>query len=150
MQPNSLAARAYSQNARSVGTPRSVEYQAFARVTATLRAADKPEVPLQDRIQAVLQNNKLWGLLAADLMSENNALPQSLRAQLVSLAEFARKHGLQVMSGEASLETLIDINVTIMRGLRGQEAAGSSDNAGSAQAAPTSDASGPVSAAAAL
>lgn len=121
MQPNALAARAYSQNARSVGTPRSIELQAFTRITAGLRAAAKPEVEMQQKIQAVLQNSNLWGVLANDLLSENNALPKELRAQLVSLAEFSRKHGLKVIGGGAEIEPLIDINVTVMRGLRGAE-----------------------------
>ena len=134
MQPNAYAARAYSQNTRSMGAPRTVEYQAFARVTALLNAAAKPDAPAQDRIQAILQNNKLWGVLANDLLSDENALPQDLRAQLLSLSEFARKHGLRAMSGEAEIETLVDINVTIMRGLRGQE------TAAPAIAAPSQDA----------
>ena len=61
-------------------------------------------------------------MLAADLLSTNNALSEELRGQLLSLAEFARKQGLKAMSGEAEIEPLIDINLTIMRGLRGEEA----------------------------
>ena len=124
MQPNAFAARAYNQNARSVGTPRSIEYQAFQRVTAMLRAAAEPEAPFEKALSAVLQNSKLWGVLATDLLSDNNSLPEALRAQLLSLAEFSRKHGLQVMSGKADLAPLIEINVTVMRGLRGEETAG--------------------------
>lgn len=126
MQPNAFAARAYSQNARSVGTPRSIEYQAFSRITASLRAVAKAEAAHGERVRAILQNNKLWALLAADLLSENNTLPKELRAQLLSLAEFSRKHGLKAMSGEAEVELLIDINLTVMRGLRGEEASAAS------------------------
>ena len=42
-----------------------------------------------------------------------------LRAQLVSLAEFVRRHSLAVLGGRASIAPLIDINTAIMKGLRG-------------------------------
>ena len=42
-----------------------------------------------------------------------------LRAQLISLAEFVRKHSLAVLGGRASVAPLIDINTAIMKGLRG-------------------------------
>ena len=52
-------------------------------------------------------------------MNEANLLPLPLRATLVSLAEFVRKHSLAVLGGRASVAPLIDINTSIMKGLRG-------------------------------
>ena len=52
-------------------------------------------------------------------MHDGNALPVALRAQLVCLAEFVRKHTLRVLGGQASIAPLVDINTAIMRGLRG-------------------------------
>ncbi len=52
-------------------------------------------------------------------MQDDNKLPDALRAQLIGLAEFVRKHSLQVLAGKASIVPLIDINTSIMRGLRG-------------------------------
>ena len=42
-----------------------------------------------------------------------------LRAQLISLAEFVRRHSLAVLGGRARIGALIDINTAIMKGLRG-------------------------------
>jgi flagellar biosynthesis activator protein FlaF len=47
-------------------------------------------------------------------------LPVALRAQLISISEFVRKHSLEVLAGRASVAALIDINTSIMKGLRGQ------------------------------
>jgi flagellar protein FlaF len=58
-------------------------------------------------------------VLAADLMHDDNRLPVPLRATLVSLAEFVRKHSLAVLGGRASIAPLVDINTAIMKGLRG-------------------------------
>ena len=68
---------------------------------------------------AVADNQRLWGALAEDLMSDANRLPAPLRAQLISLAEFVRRHSLAVLGGRAKLSALIDINTAIMKGLRG-------------------------------
>ena len=62
----------------------------------------------------------LWGTLAEDLLQDGNQLPVPLRAQLISLAEFVRKHSLAVLGGRASVAALIDINTAIMKGLRGE------------------------------
>ena len=68
-------------------------------------------------------NQRLWGALADDLMSEGNTLPVALRANLVSLAEFVRKHTMAVLGGKASVDALVDINMMIMKGLRGEKEA---------------------------
>lgn len=120
MQPSTHAATAYAQTTRSVGTPRSIEYQAFQKITAELTAANESGSAPQ-AASAVHMNTRLWLILAADLMGDDNQLPSPLRAQLLSLAEYSRKHGLRVLRGEggARLEDLIELNTMIMRGLRG-------------------------------
>lgn len=142
---NAHAARAYSQNTRTAGTPRSVEYQAFQRVTALLKNADREETPPVERVAAIMKNNQLWSVLAADLLSEGNTLQSDLRANLLSLAEFSRKTGLKAMSGRAEIAALVEVNLMIMRGLRGdagdvQPAAAGPAHALAADAASSSNA----------
>ena len=114
----------YAMSPQSVATlraPRDMEYDAFSRVTAALKAAQSSrDVPA--RTAAVHQNNNLWNILLADLSSPGNGLPAELRANLVSLALFSVQHGLKVMSNTAEVEPLVDINLSIMRGLRGEGA----------------------------
>ena len=99
-------------------TPRDAEYDIISRVTRMLRQAprkaDNPET-----IQAVYKNNELWTLLAIDLAEPGNALPDETKAGLISLAGFAIRHGQAVIAGTAATDPLIDINMTVMRGLRG-------------------------------
>ena len=52
-------------------------------------------------------------------MSDANPCRSTLRAQLISLSEFVRRHSLAVLGGRASVAPLIDINTAIMKGLRG-------------------------------
>ena len=111
---------AYSA-AAPVRTPRGVEYAAFARITTELRALDEADKAAYPRLAAaVMDNQRLWGVLADDLIDERNSLPVDLRGRLISLAEFVRRHSMTVLGGRGSVEPLIDINTSIMRGLRGE------------------------------
>ncbi len=112
----------YAMSPQSVATlraPRDMEYDAFSRVTAALKAAQSGQ-DAAARTAAVHQNNNLWNILLADLSSPGNSLPADLRGDLVSLALFSVQHGLKVMSDTAGIEPLVDINLAVMRGLRGE------------------------------
>jgi flagellar protein FlaF len=115
MYPSSQARSAYA--AAPERTARDAEYANFASVTRELRAADAKDFPALAR--ADTDNQRLWGTLAEDLMSDGNALPVPLRASLISLAEFVRRHSMAVLGGRASVAALVDINTAIMKGLRG-------------------------------
>ena len=103
-------------------TARDAEYDTFSRVTRMLRQAPR-QTDNQDTILAVHTNTELWTLLAFDLAEPGNGLPDTTKAGLMSLAGFAIRHGHAVMAGEAATDPLIDINMTVMRGLRGEGAA---------------------------
>lgn len=99
----------------AVRTARDAEYDIFSRVTRMLREADTRA----EQIAATYKNNELWTLLASDLANPENALPDELKANLISLAIFSIRHGSSVMQGEALVQPLIDINMSMMKGLRG-------------------------------
>jgi flagellar protein FlaF len=117
MVPSAQARSAYAA-AAPIRTARDAEYTIFASVTSALTAADADDYAAL--AHAVTDNQRLWGALAEDLMNEGNALPDALRANLISLAEFVRKHTMAVLGGRAGVAPLIDINTMIMKGLRGE------------------------------
>ena len=47
-----------------------------------------------------------------------NELPQDLRARIFYLAEFTQAHSRKVLSEGASVDALVEINASVMRGLR--------------------------------
>ena len=67
-----------------------------------------------------MDNYFLWSELAADLASPGNELPEQLKGQLLSLAMFSIRHGNRVLAGHGDVSALIDINLNIMKGLRGR------------------------------
>jgi flagellar protein FlaF len=104
-----------------VRTERGTEYAIFARITHRLKTIDEADRSTFPALaHAVTDNQRLWSTLAEDLMSDRNLLPGALRAQLISLSEFVRRHSLSVLGGRASVAPLIDINTAIMKGLRGE------------------------------
>ncbi|VAW08003.1 hypothetical protein MNBD_ALPHA05-2438 [hydrothermal vent metagenome] len=115
-----LARRAYETSAKSTGTPRSVEYNLFLRLTSALSSAEENRTNNHSSyIDALSWNLDLWTTIGADVSSDENALPASLRGQLFYLFEFTQYYTKRLLSGDASLsaEPLIEINRNIMTGL---------------------------------
>jgi len=118
MYPNSSTRTAYGTAA--VRSERASEYAVFAQVTSRLKAVDEADKSAFPALaHAVTENQRLWATLAEDLMSDANLLPLDLRARLISLSEFVRRHSLAVLGGRDTVAALIDINTAIMKGLRG-------------------------------
>jgi flagellar protein FlaF len=121
MNASAFAQTAYGLAAQGAKSERETEYQVFARVTGALTRA-RGTGAMADVARAIHDNTRLWTALAADLMGVGNRLPDSLRGQLLSLAQFSVTHGSRVLQGEADIDALIDINGIIMKGLRGDVA----------------------------
>lgn len=116
-----MAARAYSGNSAPIRTPRGAEYEVFARVTHGLTSAIRDQKPgLAAMAEALHENQRLWTVLAADVVEPGNGLPEALRGRLFYLAEFTRQHSRKVLSGAARADILVEINTAVMRGLRGE------------------------------
>ena len=112
------AQNAYRRDAQPIRTHRGTEYEAFVHVTGHLKSS--ATLGFAELAAAIHDNRKLWTILAADVATPDNALPDDLRARILYLAEFTRIHSSQVLSSRASPEPLIDVNTAIMRGLRAQ------------------------------
>lgn len=124
MNAHAQALAAYGAPTNAHKTPRGIEYDLFAQITARLRAAISGGKTAFPALAAALTDNRrLWTELALDLASDDNALPIALRAQLLGLAQFSLSHTDAVLRGEDQAEAgvLVDVNLAIMRGLQGQE-----------------------------
>lgn len=108
----------YLEAAKSTGSPRTIEYQVFAKVTGKLTRASQEGVNFPDLVEALHDNLRLWTVIAGDVVEDGNGLPDKLRAQLFYLYEFTRAHTRKAMRREADAAALIEINTSVMRGLR--------------------------------
>ncbi len=119
-----MSLRAYQRAAERAESPRETEYRLFGEVTRSLMAAAEsgPDA-LQERMVALDWNRRLWTTLASDCSRTDNALPPGVRAQIISLSLWVNRHTSAVMRREESFQPLIDVNRSIMEGLRVQAAA---------------------------
>ena len=121
MNALNMAKTAYATTQSPIRTPRSTEYEAFARITHRLKdASTKGRAGFARLAEAIHSNRRLWTLLAGDVADNGNGLPRELRAQIFYLAEFTNHHSTLVLNGEGDVDVLVEINTSIMRGLRSQ------------------------------
>ncbi|MEL6217001.1 MAG: flagellar biosynthesis regulator FlaF [Pseudomonadota bacterium] len=110
----------YGNATRATAIPRDVEYRVFGQITGRISHAMRDGAPFSELASALHENTRLWTALMADLAEQENELPMELRAQLISLGLFMRRHTDDVLRGSAEPGVIVDINTAIMRGLRGQ------------------------------
>jgi flagellar biosynthesis activator protein FlaF len=116
-----LSRQAYGSPAAPARTARAVEYDLLARTTQRLALAwAQRERDFPGLVAALSDNQRVWSAFAVDVADAANPLPSSLRARLFYLYEFTAHHSQKVLDGKASPEVLTDINMAVMRGLRGE------------------------------
>ena len=124
---------AYQTAQRRAETPREIEYRLFGQVTHALLEVQKlPHTEAAKRMDAIDWNRRVWSFMAGDCISDDNSLPDQLRASIVSLSIWVGRYSSEVMQRNVDMEPLIDINRTIMQGLAGQINADSHVFAGAA------------------
>ncbi|QFU10295.1 flagellar biosynthesis regulatory protein FlaF [Rhodobacteraceae bacterium THAF1] len=114
MNASLMAHAGYAATNSSIRTPRSIEYDVFAKATTALRKAESAS----EKAHAIADNRALWTILATEVADPQNGLPKELRARIFYLSEFVTHHSSRVLRGEIGTEALIDVNTTIMSGLR--------------------------------
>ena len=115
---------AYQKAQKITESPRETEYRLFGQVTHALMGIRGRERQDKRVIDALDWNRRMWGVLSMDCGSEGNGLAIPLRAQIISLSLWVSKHSSEVRRGTADVEPLIEINTTIMEGLRAAADAG--------------------------
>ena len=113
-----MSVTAYQKAQHSTEHPRETEYRLFSEVTQALIEANKGgRTNLQAFIRALHWNRRLWSALAVDCSSDNNGLPNTLRAQIISLSLWVSRFSSDAAANGASLDPLINVNKSIMAGL---------------------------------
>ena len=119
---NAFTHSGYKQISSPIKDHRSAEAQLLQRLTSALSAASESG-DFCMLAMAVSENQKFWQQIALDLAHDKNAIPDGLRASLLSLAGFTIRHSSLILAGTAPVEPIIDINRHVIRGLMGVEVA---------------------------
>lgn len=112
---------AYRKAQNVTESSRDIEYRLLAQVTGALIDANTPDTPLAKRFDVVLWNRNVWAVLREDLLDPRNQLPKELKLSLVSLSIWVEKETFTILDGQSELDSLIDVNKSIMEGLKPRE-----------------------------
>jgi flagellar protein FlaF len=103
--------------------PRATERRLLTEITGAMRSADARGADCADLVLALHRNREAWATLAAACAAGDNALPPTLRAGVISLAIFVDRYTSQIIAGRATIEALVDINMSVIDGLSGENIA---------------------------
>ena len=109
--------QAYLQAQNVTEDPRQTEYRLIAQITGAMIKAEQQGHT--EMVRAVHWNRRLWLTLQSDCASDDNGLPETVRAGIISLAIWVDKHSRKVLKREADLKPMIEVNRNIMEGLSG-------------------------------
>ncbi len=87
---------------------------------AVLLRGDLDDIEKVAAEKSLLKNERLWIEIATQVADPDNELSADVRARLFYLSEFVRFKTSKVLRAEAGLSSLIETNVAVLRGLKGQ------------------------------
>ena len=101
------------------GQARAHERDLLDEATENIRRSVASLDDVNLRINAIQFNMRVWSFFLQDLSSEENEMPNELKASFISIGIFVLKH-LQKMRIDGSLgfDPIIEINQTIAKGLQ--------------------------------
>ena len=103
----------------SVADARDREKQVLSRSIDLLVEAREAGVPSVKSIEAIYFMNRVWNAFIEDLGSAENALPQELRANLISIGLWLLREGEEIRQGRSdNYEGLIEVSQIIRDGLQ--------------------------------
>ena len=102
------------------GHPQSTEARALMEAARRLNAArDLVETDVEAYRESLRLNWRLWTIIQCDVASAENAMPDELKANVMSLSIFVDRQTLDALNAPAAskLGILIDINRNVAGGL---------------------------------
>ncbi|SDY43933.1 flagellar protein FlaF [Jannaschia faecimaris] len=112
------AVAGYAALDASMLSPGRAEALVFTKVTRRLEHAfGDTAVAATTRVTALHDNRRLWHAVAIACSDDDNAMPDAMRANLISLAGFVDRTTSAVLAGTSEPNALFEINRRIAAGL---------------------------------
>lgn len=106
------------QRVRSIAeSPRNTEFRLVSQITGAMIAARDNSLRGADLVATLHRNREMWGAFSTACGAPGNALPDELRASIISLALWVDRFTSEVAAGRESIDDLIAINRLILEGL---------------------------------
>ena len=126
------AANVYARVAKTGQAPREIEASVLLNAASRLQAVSESWDAKQTELgEALTYNRKVWTILSTAVAEDSNPLPLPVKQNIASLAIFIFNRTISVLAEPApeKLKVLISINREIAAGLRGNAAAGLTEQA---------------------
>lgn len=107
----------YQKTQKVTESPRETEYRLVAQITAQLVVAQNGDLKGPELIDVLHRNREMWSVFANNCGVEGNALPEALRASIISVGLWVNRYTSEVVSGKETVDQLIRINRNVMEGL---------------------------------
>ena len=114
--------QAYAQTQKSSMSSREIEAMAFTKAALKLEDAKKSLDDYDAYASALKFNQLLWTIIQADIVDQENQLPDQLKANILSLSIFVDRQTIKALAdtNEKHLDVLININKNLAEGLLAQ------------------------------
>lgn len=118
---------AYRSVEKATLSQRDLEATVLAKAATRLQSLrdnwtrDDHDAQLED---ALTYNQRVWTFFQAELTVEDNPLPDEIKRNLLALSAFVDRRSFEVLAYPApeKLDVLININMNVAAGLRGEGA----------------------------
>ena len=117
-------AAAASTDTGTTGEPRNVEVYALREIARRLEVARETPDKEAELLQVVRLNWRLWTIFQVSLLEVDCPVPETIRRNILSLANFVDKHSADIIAAPApsKLDMLIRLNHDLADGLSGSGA----------------------------
>jgi len=98
---------------------RERERQLFERCLELFKAADREGPNSTEAIEALAFCRRIWAAFLEDLASPDNALPNELRAEIISIGLWVVRETENIRLGKSTnFKALIDVTTALSEGLK--------------------------------
>jgi flagellar protein FlaF len=116
---------AYRNVEKATLSQRDLEATVLTQATHRLQEAKSnwPKEGLNEAIEDALRyNQRVWTFFQAELSQEENPLPMDIKRNLLALSMYVDRRSFEILAYPApeKLDVLININVNVAAGLRGE------------------------------
>jgi flagellar protein FlaF len=106
------------QRVRAIAeSPRATEYRLVGEITGEMLAAWDGGLRGPALMPSLHRNREMWSAFSAACGTPGNALPDALRASIISIALWVDRYTSDVVSGRESIDPLVEVNRSVLEGL---------------------------------
>lgn len=118
-----MSLNAYQRARTMVESARGTEYRLMSQITGDMMHARDAGICGAELVPILHRNREVWSAFSSACAAGGNQLPDTLRASIVSIGLWVDRFTSDVVAGRDSIEELINVNCSIIDGLRNQNAA---------------------------